>query len=155
MYKNILLATDFSEKADVARDVALNLVCGTNIKVTVVTVYDPEEHILWHSTILDEGTVDEQSLEEKLLKDMIIKRLEAYTAGFKKMDVEVDYVLKQGNVVTGILETADEVGADLIILGSHSQQSLTDVLLGGTASAIQTKAPCAVIIASGPRKHPR
>ena len=152
MFENILLATDFSERAGVAREVALGVVCGTDARVTVVTVYDPSEHIIWHSALLDEGTDQEQSLEEKLLKDMIHKKLEEYAAELKKAGIKVGYVLKTGNVAAGIIETAEEIGADLIIIGSHSQQSLADVLLGGTAAAVQAKAPCPVIIASLSRR---
>jgi len=152
LFKNVLLATDFSERAEAARDVALSMVVGTGAQVTLVTVYHPADYILWHSVILDEGSQDEQSLEEKYLKERIEEKLRSYAEDFEKARVKVNYVIKTGKVAQRILETAAEIGADLIILGSHGHESLADVLLGGTAAAVKAKAPCTVIIASRPRR---
>lgn len=146
MFKKILLATDFSERAEIAREVTLHLVKGTSAKVTVVTCYHPSDIMMWHGVFLPSERV--QRYEQKVIKQMIEDKLRKYVAELKKAGVKVDCTMKTGNVVNGIVSAAKSLKADLIVLGSHSQRSLGDVLLGGTASGVQARAACPVLIAS-------
>lgn len=146
MFKKILLATDFSERAEIAREVTLHLVKSTSAKVTVVTVYHPSDIMAWHGVFLPSERV--QRYEQKVIKQMIEEKLRKYAAELKRAGVKVDCTMKTGNVVNGVVSAAKSIHADLIVLGSHSQRSLGDVLLGGTAAGVQAKAACPVLIAS-------
>ncbi len=146
MLKRILLATDFSDRAEIAREVTLHLVKGTTAKVTVVTVYHPSDIMMWHGVFVPSDSVERY--EQKVIKQMIEEKIKKYVADLKKSGIKVDYLMKTGAVVAGIVGTAKSIKADLIVLGSHSQRSLGDVLLGGTAAGVQASAPCPVLIAS-------
>ncbi|MBD3285643.1 hypothetical protein GF359_04215, partial [candidate division WOR-3 bacterium] len=145
MYKKILLATDFSDKSETARDVAINLVKGTKARITVVTVYHPSDIMKWHGVFLPSPEV--QKYEQKVIKKMIAEKLHKYAKKIEKAGIKVDYVMKTGMVVNGILRAAKDAKADLIVIGSHSQRSLGDVILGGTAAGVQAKAKIPVLIA--------
>jgi len=51
-----------------------------------------------------------------------------------------------GNPKEEILEEADKIGADLIIVGSHSRQGLSYMLLGSSASGVVNAATCDVLV---------
>jgi universal stress protein A len=55
-----------------------------------------------------------------------------------------DQFVEIGPTKTKILKTAEEVGADLIICGSHGRHGLS-LLLGSTANAILHGAKCDVL----------
>lgn len=155
MFKKLLLATDFSQRAEIAKDVTINLVKGTRARVTVVTVYHPSDIMMWHGVFLPTPGV--QQYEQKVIKEMISEKLHKFAKEIEKAGIKVDYVMKTGKVAAGIVKAAREVKADLIVIGSHSERSLGDVLLGGTASEVQAKAPCPVLIAYSrwlPKKKP-
>ena len=46
----------------------------------------------------------------------------------------------------GIIHVADEVGADLIIMGSHGRTGFKKLILGSVAQAVLTQSPIPVLI---------
>jgi universal stress protein A len=146
LFKKIVLATDFSDRAEIARDVIIHLVKGSDARVTVVTVYHPADIMMWHGVFLPSEAT--QRYEQNAIKQMIEEKLEKYAKDLEKAGIKVGYSMKTGNVVDGIVRVAKDTNADLIVLGSHSQRTLADVFMGGTAAGVQTKAPCPVLIAS-------
>jgi len=63
------------------------------------------------------------------------------TAAGIKADAEV----RSGNPGPTILTSADECGADLIIVGSH-KPGLQDYFLGSTAARVVRHAQCSVLV---------
>lgn len=53
--------------------------------------------------------------------------------------------LRHGSAGSGILDAADDLGADLIIIGSH-KPGLADYFLGSTASRVVRHAQCPVLV---------
>jgi nucleotide-binding universal stress UspA family protein len=75
----------------------------------------------------------------------------------EKMDDYVGPLLRQGLPVAKmlrlgssprhlIIEVAQEVEADLLVIGSHSKRGLLDIALGGTARHLSEHAPCHVVM---------
>jgi nucleotide-binding universal stress UspA family protein len=56
--------------------------------------------------------------------------------------------LEIGNPRELIVETARQVSADLLIMGSHSKRGIFDIALGGTAQRVSRHAPCQVVLVS-------
>jgi universal stress protein F len=54
-----------------------------------------------------------------------------------------------GSIWGGILDSAERVGADLIVLASH-KPGIKDYLLGANASRVVRSAPCSVLVVRGP-----
>jgi nucleotide-binding universal stress UspA family protein len=69
-------------------------------------------------------------------------------SGFK-----VETMLKKGDVRESIIDTAEEWGADLILLGSHNRSGAHRFLLGSVAESIARYAPCSVEIVRSPKPH--
>jgi hypothetical protein len=49
------------------------------------------------------------------------------------------------------VQVASEIGAELLIIGTHSKRSRWNSVLGGIAVQLQKYAPCPVILVSPPR----
>jgi nucleotide-binding universal stress UspA family protein len=54
-----------------------------------------------------------------------------------------------GNV---ILQQVEAIGADLLIIGTHSQRNMFDIVLGGTAQHVSRQASCMVVLVH-PKRH--
>jgi nucleotide-binding universal stress UspA family protein len=64
------------------------------------------------------------------------EKLDRFAAPLRQRGLEVVTCLRDGRPSRAIEEYVDEVGADLVIMGSHSKRGPIDVGLGSTASAI-------------------
>ena len=53
--------------------------------------------------------------------------------------------LKKGDARTVILATAEELGADLIVMGTHGRRGVPRLVLGSVAETVARTAPCPVL----------
>ncbi len=146
MFKNILLATDFSKHSEIARKVAISLARGEGKKLTVLNVFDP------HKEMLDEGVFLSSELVEKAetkhIKEEYEKKMKEFVKPIKDEGVDFVTLVEEGKPAPTILKKAEELEADIIVIGSHSKRGFIDVSLGGVARYVGEHAPCAVLIAT-------
>ncbi|NGZ11846.1 MAG: universal stress protein [Nitrospira sp. LK70] len=128
--KRILFATDFSSCAHHAEAYAAFLANAYEATVTILHVLEIYEGT-YVTTVQDPNETQEQL-------DEIVRRL-AQPAG------RVKHQQRAGIPDTIICETAQEVRADLIVLGTHGRTGLRHVLLGSTAERVLTMASCPVL----------
>ena len=60
-------------------------------------------------------------------------------------EVGADAIVRSGHATTEILECADNIAADLIVVGSH-RPGLQDYLIGSTAARVVRHAKCSVLV---------
>lgn len=71
------------------------------------------------------------------------------SSGFK-----VETAVEKGDIRLGIVDSAVEWPADLIVVGSHGRTGLPRLLLGSVAEFVARNAPCSVEIVRGPAQKP-
>jgi|GEM_PF-1811616 len=81
-------------------------------------------------------------------------RNEAYEAVSRAQDAAGELVEFDGRCLEGkpdetILAVAEEIGADLIVMGSNARGGLGRLIKGSVAERVVARAPCAVLIAIG------
>ena len=65
-------------------------------------------------------------------------------------EVRAERRLEEGDAPEGILRVAQEVMADLIVMGTHGRTGLGRLLLGSVAEEVMRKAPCPVLTVKTP-----
>lgn len=143
MFKNVLIGVDGSPNSRDAIALAGRLVDADG-KLTLAHVHPGELHPL-HA--VSPGVVaDERAASEKLLES---ERAEA--------DVEAELVSVTASTPgSGLHRHAEELGADLIVVGSCSRGAFGRVMLGDDTRAALNGAPCAVAVgARGYAQHPK
>jgi len=147
MYAHILVATDGSDLAERALDHAIALGKALNSEIIVVTVTEP-------TTVVGGG----YSAVAGTMIDPIPELLEAQAASAKALLAKAEAKVKSAGLsaktvyvdgsypADGIIQTADEVSADLIVMGSHGRRGLGRLLLGSQTNNVlaQTKVPVLV-----------
>ena len=68
----------------------------------------------------------------------------------KKSGIDAQSMLLKGDAADLILEKAEEVKADMIVMGSHGHGMLRKVLTGSVTEAVLRKASCGVLIIPPP-----
>ena len=116
MYSKILIATDGSDTA--ARAVARGVDVARAMEATVVLVYVGDE--AKGKPVLDAAAAD--------------------------LDVPVETVVTPGDPDDKIMEVAESVGADLIVIGNKGMTGAKRFLLGSVPNQISHHATCNVLI---------
>jgi nucleotide-binding universal stress UspA family protein len=147
MYARILIATDGSELADRALDHGLQLAKLAGSEVTVVTVTEPATVVGGgYATVA--GTVIDPLPELIEAQDKAARELLERTAKrAADQGVTVKTVLVDNSFpAEGIVATAANIGAELIIIGSHGRRGLNRLLLGSQTNNVlaHTKVPVLV-----------
>lgn len=140
--KNILVPTDLSAGADHALDYACELARTLGAKVHLLNVVGipvtgvPELGLALTSTMVDSMIADNQVALEKL-------------AAQRSCAGEV--VLRTGDARDLILQTAEELGVDLIVMGTHGRRGFTRALLGSVTESVVRSATCPVLTVRRPQ----
>ena len=144
----LLIATDFSEAADLAERTALAWAERLGARVD------------WaHVPVLGQPNLPPRA--EPLLTSHALRlrheatdRLSERTAAAGARDVEVGtaHVLEPP-ATEAIVALAKELGSDCIVVGHHGQSALTELWAGSVATSLARSAPCSVL-AVRPGPHP-
>jgi nucleotide-binding universal stress UspA family protein len=165
--KKILYTTDLSESAVHAFAYAVSLanLYGAGISILhVLTEYPGEEFI---TNMIDPKTWEEikERHYSKARDQLIGKRrdhvalkevLEAFSDEAKTEGETEDFVtdevlIKPGTPAEVIVDTAQELNCDLIVMGTHGHSALADVLIGSTARWVVRNSPIPVLVIRLPK----
>jgi nucleotide-binding universal stress UspA family protein len=136
-FKNILIATDFSEVSQHALLHALAMAKRFDAKLTVVHVAPPEAQ----TPVPMEPVPVELGWQKKRGAERLA-RLE----GFEALHMfPHEMVLKQGNAWPEIGSLIEQRDIDLIVLGTHGRGLIGTLLLGSVAEQVLRHAPCPVL----------
>ena len=124
--KAILLATDLSARCDRPLDRALMLAKEWNTTLILLHILDP-------GRAKDPGT-NIRELEAQIAEEM------------PRNKVDVEILVKSGDIAATIIETAKAKQCDLIITGVARYNSIGDILLGGPVDQLIRDAPVPVLI---------
>jgi nucleotide-binding universal stress UspA family protein len=136
-WQSILVATDFSELGQRAVKVAFELASKLDSKVHVVHVFtlqgSPEPASLATEALRN---------EEKISANKLLAAADEYRASGRLGEVQT----RVGDPAPMILRTAEELHADLVVMGTHGRSGLPRLLLGSTAERVLRQAACTVVI---------
>jgi nucleotide-binding universal stress UspA family protein len=160
MYQHILLAValqqwdEFSPHAVAAREAAVALAKGSGAQLSVLSVYDYDDK---QPDSLDLPSVElarYRDTQMSRIDELLDTKMKAFLADAPKHEVPITPLLKVGDPRQLIVATAEALGADLLVIGAHSKRSFLDILLGGTATAVSRRAPCAVVMVQPGEQRP-
>ncbi len=142
-FNKILVPVDFSECSAAALKQALMLRDTLSAKVEVVHSYDVPTFIPPHVVVMM-GEVDATLSEhaERHAKEQLREFLSRQGAGD---DAQLTSRTLLGPAASTILETAEEGGFDLIVMGTHGRTGLPRLFMGSTAEKVLRHAHCPVL----------
>lgn len=142
-YQHILVAIDESPISYAAVEQAALLAQNLNAQITLMSVIavDPFVGVDFYKVapaITDYFMQAESNAQN---------RLDEIKANLERDGLKVNIKLIRGmSPSEGIIHVADEVGADLIMMGSHGRTGLQKLMLGSVAQHVLTQSPLPVLI---------
>lgn len=139
MFKSILLPIDLNEPSSWEKSIpaAIDMAKTYGAKICVMTVI-PD---FGKSIVASYFPAD---FSEKALAETT-STLKKVVADAFPADVKVEGIARHGSVYKEVLEVADSIGADLIVLSSH-RPARSDYLLGPNASRVVRHAKQSVFV---------
>ena len=153
-YRTILYATDLSLNAAHALRHAIGLARHYRGRIVLLHVLPEVEPAMvnYIATVMGEEKLADLELAHKdEVADGIRLQLHAFAKtelGDRPADLEriAAIVVRHGNAVANILQTADRHAADLVVLGSHGKGALKYAFLGSVAEKVLRKSHRPVLI---------
>ena len=134
----ILLATDGSEEAELAALMAVELADATHSELHVVHVgVVPSFLKSYPGTLGYERRLYEQIEEESRKQSLRVKAAGGTVAGTH---------LRMGQVALEIVALAEELGADLIVMGCRGLGGVRRALMGSVSDSVVRHAHCPVLV---------
>jgi nucleotide-binding universal stress UspA family protein len=141
MFTNVLLAIDLNEPTSWARALPAALEVCKPSSATLHVVYVAAEVNVQVASFFPEGA------NERLL-EQAVSDLKAWIRDHVPAGITAHPNVAQGNIYREIMNAAEKISADLIVMASHKPH-LTDYLLGANAAHVVRHAPCSVMVVRG------
>jgi nucleotide-binding universal stress UspA family protein len=143
LLKRIVVGTDGSETADRAVDQAIELAKLSDATLEVVSAYEPvpAERLRTEAQELPGDVAHAVGPRED-----VNLRLDAVIGRAKAAGVEARPHPREGDPADAILDVAEEVDADLIVVGNKGMTGARRFLLGSVPNKVSHHAPCSVFI---------
>jgi nucleotide-binding universal stress UspA family protein len=130
MFSKILVATDGSQYSDKAVDVAISLAKVFNSSLYIIHVVEEDKVAMATSAM---------PIMVSIIDDMVKAGNEILSKAKARavdMGVNAETILARGNAADKILETAERLNVDLIVVGSRGLRGLARFLLGSVSEKV-------------------
>ena len=127
--KNIVVPIDFSEHAENALYMAANIAKREQADIHLIHTLGIGDHLLAtaDATRMADAAPFVKFAEMRFLKFIDKPYLE---------DIKVSYVIKKSDVTNEIADFANEVNADLIVMGSHGASGIEEYFIGSNTQKV-------------------
>ena len=145
---HVLVATDGSEQSLKAARYLRTLFGGSLEKVSVIAVVRPLAAVPFASDFGEEEEAQRASGDPGGYSFQRAAReaVDRVAREFAEMARNVDTMVRAGAPADQIVRAADEVEADLIVIGGRGRGSMEAIVLGSVAYRVLHHAPCPVLV---------
>ncbi len=144
MFRNILVATDLASDPASARAVDLAVDLATKLGATLTLVHVHE----FPAVAQPHAAVNFAAFQASVL-EAAGGALVALADSVRGRVPEAKAVLRRGRPWEEILAAADELRADLIVIGTHGRRGVSRALLGSVAEKVVRMSPLPVLTVGG------
>jgi nucleotide-binding universal stress UspA family protein len=144
MFKHILCPTDLKARSNIATIKAVQIAHQFGSKITLLNIHqefmDKEERKMLRVSV--------NEMKEKYRR-IAVNSKEEMKAVIHKLhadDIEVDYLLRDGKPEKVIVEVAEQLGTDLIVISTDGRDNVMDVVVGTITEHVINAAPCPVMV---------
>lgn len=147
----ILFATDGAKQSNAAAEMLRSFALSDGDEIKIVSVVDmavPMAIDIYGGYLPDSGELEKTARENasKLL-EQTESTIKSYFEG-KNLAISSEVLF--GSPESRIVETAEAIHPDIIVLGSHGYSRWERLLLGSVSDSVVHHAPCSVLIVRTP-----
>lgn len=137
--RTILHPTDFSRQSECAFRLACALARDHGATLIVLHVIRPPVAICAEGAVLTEPATWREEVGAR------VAAIKPPTP-----EISIGHRLVEGDPVAEIVRVAQQIGAELVVMGTHGWTGLSRVLMGSVAEGVVRLAPCPVLTVKAP-----
>jgi nucleotide-binding universal stress UspA family protein len=139
--RHVLVPTDFSEASERALVMAVELARAFDARLTLLHVW----------SIPNTGYAEALSWPVESMEIAARRALDDALVSARKLYAKAEALLREGNEWKTVLEVVDELGVDLVVMGTHGRRGLPRLVLGSVAEKVVRLCPVPVLTVGAPR----
>jgi nucleotide-binding universal stress UspA family protein len=150
-FQTIIVPYDFSEHARAALDTAVDLARRLESDLHLLHVVQ----LVAYTYPGLQGLALAPQPDLAQVRDGATASLREIAAGIEGAPGKVQaHVVEGATIVEMIRQAAEDLGADLIVMGTHGRTGIAQVFLGSVAERTLRIAPCPVLTVQASEQHP-
>ncbi len=128
--KKVLIAMDYDETSQKVAEVGFSMAQAMHAETILL-------HVISEQPVYYSSYMYMRELQVDVLGDLKKSTQKFLDKTKKYLGVEsIQTILKEGEIAETILNTAKEMNADIIVMGSHSRKWLENIIMGSTAEDV-------------------
>jgi nucleotide-binding universal stress UspA family protein len=135
--RKILVATDFSDGSDEALDQAIEAARIDKAEIEILHVIELAEEFPFGTTYFD--------ADYGVLYSSVDLRLSERADRVRAAGIGCTTKILEGSAVNGITQRGRDIGADLIVVGTHGRTGIAHAMLGSVAERVVRRASSPVL----------
>jgi nucleotide-binding universal stress UspA family protein len=146
---HVLVATDGSEQSLKAARYLRDLFGTAPEKISVIAVVRPLAAVPFASDFGEEKHAAQQAEMDPTgysFQEAAREAVERVAAELSGTDAQVDTMVRGGDPADQIVRAADELEADLVVIGGRGKGAMQAIVLGSVAYRVLHHAPCPVLV---------
>lgn len=144
MFKKVLWVTDFTEAAQHAGRYALQCAACSQGTMYALTVVDPGDLPLVLDDVPDPFVNPDKLRDE--YEERVMNRLRQEIMKLGDASISIQGFLRVGVPWREIVDAAEELDVQLIVMGASGKRNLKTILLGSTAENVVRHGHCPVLV---------
>jgi nucleotide-binding universal stress UspA family protein len=136
MFKTVLFPVDQSRESREAADTVADVVKTYRSRLIILSVVEP----------LDDDQPDSATERVMASPEAIAQLLESAKTAFRNHGIEAEVLEREGKPAFVICDVADEIGADLIIMGCRGLGLTEEGMSDSVTNRVINLSPCPVLI---------
>lgn len=144
MFRSILVGTDGSETAHTALVRAIEMAAALRARLGIVSAFEAvsDPRLRGEQVVAPKDVQWAMNPHQEVLTLLDEARIEAVGGGVD----EVETFARQGDAADAIIDIAEELRCDLIVVGNKGMTGAKRFLLGSVPNKVSHHAPCSVLI---------
>jgi nucleotide-binding universal stress UspA family protein len=134
MFETVLFPIDRSREAREAAEVVVNIVQKYGSRLVLLSVLENLE---------SEGTSSSEAMSSPAVVEQLLQTAQSL---FAEQGIEAQTIERQGNPAFTICDVADEIAADLIVMGCRGLGLTEEGMADSVTNRVINLSPCPVLI---------
>ncbi|MBX3685820.1 MAG: universal stress protein [Rhodocyclaceae bacterium] len=148
--RSILYASDLTPRSPAVFKHAVGLAMKFNAKLHAVTISLPASSTMPYEEFITREKLSEiKQAGHQRAEALLQSRIDAFASNNPEMEVQrvlASVQALEGDPAARILDTAKQVLADIIVMGSRGHSAIGELLIGSVAHKVMTKADVPVLL---------